>query len=87
MFEEIPGWQHIGGEEWKQESVENVRAHDQRDWNHPSIIIWGVRINESQDIHDFYVETNRSPTNSIRPARPAAYASSPTANCSKTSTR
>jgi beta-galactosidase len=30
-----------------------------RDWNHPSIVIWGVRINESQDSHDFYVETNR----------------------------
>jgi beta-galactosidase len=30
-----------------------------RDWNHPSIVIWGVRINESQDDHDFYVETNR----------------------------
>ena len=30
-----------------------------RDWNQPSIIIWGVRINESQDDHDFYAETNR----------------------------
>ncbi len=25
VFEEIPGWQHIGGEAWKAESVENVR--------------------------------------------------------------
>jgi beta-galactosidase len=29
-----------------------------RDWNHPSIILWGVRINESQDNHNFYVRTN-----------------------------
>jgi len=29
-----------------------------RDWNHPSIILWGVRINESKDDHDFYVRTN-----------------------------
>ena len=29
-----------------------------RDWNHPSIILWGVRINESQDDHDFYTRTN-----------------------------
>ncbi len=29
-----------------------------RDWNHPSIILWGVRINESQDNHDFYTRTN-----------------------------
>jgi beta-galactosidase len=59
VFEEIPGWQHIGGERWKAESVENVRRMISRDWNHPSIIIWGVRINESQDDHDFYAETNR----------------------------
>jgi beta-galactosidase len=26
----------------------------ERDWNHPSIFLWGVRINESQDCHDFY---------------------------------
>ena len=59
VFEEIPGWQHIGGKAWQAESIENVRRMIERDWNHPSIIIWGVRINESQDNHDFYVETNR----------------------------
>lgn len=59
VFEEIPGWQHIGGAGWKAEAVENVRRMITRDWNHPSIIIWGVRINESRDDHDFYVETNR----------------------------
>lgn len=59
VFEEIPGWQHIGGELWKKRAVDNVRAMIERDWNHPSIVLWGVRINESQDDHDFYVETNR----------------------------
>ncbi|MBD9490025.1 glycoside hydrolase family 2 protein [Ensifer sp. ENS11] len=59
VFEEIPGWQHIGGEAWQKESIENVRRMIVRDWNHPSIIIWGVRINESQDNHAFYAETNR----------------------------
>ncbi|PYE83650.1 glycoside hydrolase family 2 TIM barrel-domain containing protein [Pseudoroseicyclus aestuarii] len=58
VFEEIPGWQHIGGEGWKAESVENVRRMIRRDFNHPSIIIWGVRINESLDDHDFYTATN-----------------------------
>jgi len=58
-FEEIPGWQHIGGEDWQKESIANVRRMIERDWNHPSIIIWGVRINESQDSHGFYAETNR----------------------------
>ncbi|WP_028725545.1 glycoside hydrolase family 2 protein [Paracoccus zeaxanthinifaciens] len=58
VFEEIPGWQHIGDQAWQDASVENVRAMIRRDWNHPSIVIWGVRINESQDNHDFYVRTN-----------------------------
>ena len=58
VFEEIPGWQHIGGAHWQDESVANVRRMVERDWNHPSIILWGVRINESQDNHDFYVRTN-----------------------------
>ena len=58
VFEEIPGWQHIGGPAWKAESVENVRRMIRRDWNHASIVIWGVRINESQDDHDFYLQTN-----------------------------
>lgn len=59
VFEEIPGWQHIGGPEWQARSADNVRGMVERDWNHPSIVIWGVRINESQDSHDFYAETNR----------------------------
>lgn len=59
VFEEIPGWQHIGDEEWKQVSLRDVRAMIERDWNHPSIILWGVRINESLDDHDFYAATNK----------------------------
>jgi len=54
VLEEIPGWQHIGDESWKQISIDNVRRMIHRDWNHPSIILWGVRINESKDDHDFY---------------------------------
>ena len=39
-------------------SVDNVGRMIRRDWNHPSIILWGVRINESKDDHDFYTRTN-----------------------------
>ncbi len=69
VFEEIPGWQHIGGDAWKAEAVENVRRMIRRDWNHPSIVIWGVRINESADDHDFYAETNRV-ARELDPTRP-----------------
>jgi beta-galactosidase len=58
VFEEIPGWQHIGDQAWKDISVDNVRRMIRRDWNHPAIILWGVRINESRDDHDFYTRTN-----------------------------
>jgi beta-galactosidase len=60
VLEEIPGWQHIGDLSWQDLAVRNVGEMIRRDWNHPSIILWGVRINESQDNHDFYVRTNRS---------------------------
>jgi beta-galactosidase len=58
VLEEIPGWQHIGDAGWKDIAVDNVGRMIRRDWNHPSIILWGVRINESKDDHDFYVRTN-----------------------------
>lgn len=59
VFEELPGWQHIGDEEWQQRSLDNIRAMIERDWNHPSIVIWGVRINESVDNHEFYTQANQ----------------------------
>ena len=59
VFMEIPGWQHIGDEAWKKQACKNVEDMVQQYRNHPSIMIWGVRINESQDDDAFYIETNR----------------------------
>ena len=59
VFMEIPGWQHIGNEEWKKQACKNVEYMVLQYRNHPSIMIWGVRINESQDDDAFYIETNR----------------------------
>jgi beta-galactosidase len=58
VLEEIPGWQHIGEKDWQDLSLDNVGRMIRRDWNHPSIVLWGVRINESADNHDFYTRTN-----------------------------
>lgn len=58
VFTEIPGWQHIGDEAWKAQAVENVKDMVIQYRNHPSIILWGVRINESQDDDEFYRRTN-----------------------------
>ncbi len=58
VLEEIPGWQHIGDAAWQDLAVDNVDRMIRRDWNHPSIVLWGVRINESADNHEFYTRTN-----------------------------
>lgn len=58
VFEEIPGWQHIGDEAWKQLSLDYLRAMIERDRNRPAIVLWGVRVNESGDDTAFYRATN-----------------------------
>lgn len=58
VFTEIPGWQHVGDEKWQEQACENVQEMVLQYRNHPSIILWGVRVNESQDFHDFYTRTN-----------------------------
>ena len=58
VLEEIPGWQHIGNKDWQDLAVRDVEAMVKRDWNHPSIILWGTRINESGDNKEFYTRTN-----------------------------
>ena len=58
VFTEIPGWQHIGGDDWKKQAVQNTRDMVLQYRNHPSIVLWGVRINESLDDDAFYRETN-----------------------------
>ena len=71
VFTEIPGWQHIGGEEWKDQAVENVREMVTQYRNHPSIVLWGVRINESQDDDPFYRRTNAL-AHELDPSRPTS---------------
>lgn len=59
VFTEMPGWQHIGDEEWKEQAYRNVEEMVVQYRNHPSIILWGVRINESVDDESFYKKTNQ----------------------------
>ncbi len=58
VFTEFPGWQHIGDEPWKAQAVKNLEEMILQYRNHTSIILWGVRINESQDDDAFYTKTN-----------------------------
>lgn len=59
VLEEIPGWQNVSKrEDWREQVLEDVRGMIERDYNHPSVITWGVRINESGDDHELYTKTN-----------------------------
>ena len=60
VFTEIPGWQHIGDEKWKDQAVKNVEEMVTQYRNHPSIMLWGVRLNESVDDDEFYARTNET---------------------------
>lgn len=59
VFTEIPGWQYIGDSAWKKQAIKNVEEMVIQYRNHPSIILWGVRINESADDDDLYYQTNK----------------------------
>ena len=58
VWEEIPGWQYIGDKNWQDVALQNVEDMIRRDRNHPSIVIWGVRINESANDPDLYRRTS-----------------------------
>ncbi|MBO4881235.1 MAG: glycoside hydrolase family 2 protein [Firmicutes bacterium] len=58
VFTEIPGWQHIGDAAWQDQAVRNTEEMVLQYRNHPSIVLWGVRINESQDCDGLYARTN-----------------------------
>ena len=58
VFTEMPSWQYLGEGEWRENCLDNIRSMIERDRNHPSIILWGVRVNEGQDCDEFYTRTN-----------------------------
>ena len=71
VFTEIPGWQHIGDDAWKEQAVENTKEMVLQYRNHPSIVLWGVRINESGDCDEMYERTN-AVAHELDPSRPTS---------------
>lgn len=68
VFEEIPGWGHIGGEAFKEVSFNDLRCMVTDDFNHPAIFLWGTRLNETLDDDEFYAQT-QAIAKSIDPGR------------------
>lgn len=71
VWEEVPGWNYIGDASWKELLVRDVRDMIVRDRNHPSIIIWGTRANESRNDVELYKAT-RAIARSLDDSRPSS---------------
>jgi beta-galactosidase len=74
-WEEAPGWVYLGDDAWKALVVRDVGDMVRRDRNHPSIIIWGARINETDDDVELYTRT-RDLAHRLDDSRPTAGAMS-----------
>jgi beta-galactosidase len=57
VWEEPPGWQHLGDARWRDCVCRDVAEMIQRDRHRPSVIIWGVRLNEMPDDADLWSRT------------------------------
>lgn len=56
---EIPGWQHLGkSDAWRNQCLKYCEEMVKLERNHPSLVLHGVRIDESVDDHDLYTKTN-----------------------------
>ncbi|MBO7698379.1 MAG: glycoside hydrolase family 2 protein, partial [Erysipelotrichaceae bacterium] len=71
VFTEIPGWQHIGDKSWQDVACKHTEEMVLQYRNHPSIVLWGVRINESQDDDELYIRTNKI-AHELDPSRPTS---------------
>ncbi len=71
VWQEPPGWQYIGDESWQDLAVRDVEAMIRRDRNHPAIVIWGTRINESRNDPALYKRT-REVAHSLDDSRPTS---------------
>ena len=59
VVNEIPGWQFISKEQiWREKFYQNVTEMVWVERNHPSLILHGVRIDESIDDHELYTRAN-----------------------------
>jgi beta-galactosidase len=70
-WEEAPGWGYLGDESWRALAYRDIGEMIVRDRNHPSIIVWGARLNETPNDVSFYTSTNEL-AHSLDDSRPTA---------------
>jgi beta-galactosidase len=59
VWEEAPGWDYLGDAEWLERSYDEIGSMILRDRNHPSIVLWGARLNETLNDASFYTRTQQ----------------------------
>lgn len=59
VWDEPPGWQHLGSGRWLERAYRDVHDMIVRDRNHPSVVLWAARLNETPGDAEFYTRTER----------------------------
>ena len=57
VWEETPGWHYLGNQTFDDLVVQNVTDMVRRDRSRPSVVIWGVQVNESTPDPALYTQT------------------------------
>lgn len=70
VVEEAPGWQFVGGCDWKAQFENMLRELIVRDRNHPSIIMWNVKVNESDGDDAVWYSRTNTIAKGLDPTRP-----------------
>ncbi len=70
-WEEAPGWGYLGDDAWKALAYRDIGEMIIRDRNHPSVIVWGARLNETPNDTAFYTSTNEL-AHALDDSRPTA---------------
>ncbi len=58
VISEMQGWRHVGEDDWREVYLTNLAEMIRRDRNHPSIILWGVRVSEVEDGDELFEKAN-----------------------------
>ncbi|HJP79669.1 MAG TPA: glycoside hydrolase family 2 TIM barrel-domain containing protein [Pseudonocardiaceae bacterium] len=57
VWQEPPGWHYLGDAAWQDLAVRNVHDMIVRDRSRPSVILWGIRLNETANDPALYART------------------------------
>ena len=60
VIEDVSGDGYVGKDRWRDAFVDMISDAVRRDRNSPSVIAWGVRVNNSRDFDELYFKSNKA---------------------------